>query len=300
MLYLLAIADARATGPSAWSDWKAALLQELYLKLVNILNRGDIALPDPSKEILWMKEQLAELMGETPPLSLKILPDDYLVGFTPEEVETHISLHDELKKRDVIIRPSEEQGHWLLLIMAQDRPGLLSKICGVLALHNLKVLAAQIYTWRDGTVVDALNVSSTLDSGFEDQNWQQLEEDLGKAIHFRLGLTYRLSRKHPSIGTGSPQVGRQPDAKVIIDPKASDQYTVIEVFAENRTGLLYDITRTMSDFGINTFRAKIGTKGDQAVDVFYVLDHKGSKIEDKAFQDEIKYALLHAAVHASA
>ncbi|MCB2182906.1 MAG: [protein-PII] uridylyltransferase [Desulfobulbaceae bacterium] len=294
MLYLLAIADARATGPSAWSDWKAALLQELYLKIVNVLNRGDLTLPDPVKEIQWMKERISELLGDNRPVSLKILPDDYLIGFTPEEVAKHINLHNELKNLEVIIRPDREAGHWSLLIMTRDRPGLLCKICGVLALHNLKVLAAQIYTWEDGTVVDTLNVSSTLDSDFEDQNWQQLEEDLGKAIHFRLGLTYRLSQKLPSIGMSTPQVGHQPEAKVIIDTKASDQYTVIEVFAENRTGLLYDITRTMSEFGINTFRAKIGTKGDQSVDVFYVLDHEGHQIEDTAFQKEIKNGLLHA------
>jgi [protein-PII] uridylyltransferase len=157
------------------------------------------------------------------------------------------------------------------------------------------VLAAQIYTWLDGTIVDMLHVAPTLDSLFEDQNWQALEDDLGKAIHFRIGLTHRLHMKLTALGALTAQMSQRPPAKVVLDPDASDNFTVIEVYAVNRPGLLYDITRTLSDFGINTFRAKIGTKADQVVDVFYVLDYAGRKIEDPAFQNEIKNGLLHAA-----
>lgn len=295
MLYLLTIADAKATGPSAWSDWKAALLQELYLKVTSALSRDDLTLPDPRQEIAWMRGQVSALLGDSPTVPLKILPDDYLLGNSPDAVVTHIRLHEELKKHEVIVKPSQEKGHWSILIMAQDRPGILSKICGVMALHNLKVLAAQIYTWVDGTIVDILHVTSTLDNQFEDQNWQTLEDDLGKAIHFRIGLTHRLHKKLTSLGAAPVQMGQRPPAKVVIDPDASDNFTVIEVYAVNRPGLLYDITRTLSDFGINTFRAKIGTKADQVVDVFYVLDHQGLKIEDPAFKHEIKNGLLHAA-----
>ncbi|MCK9293658.1 MAG: [protein-PII] uridylyltransferase [Desulfobulbaceae bacterium] len=295
MLYLLTIADAKATGPSAWSDWKAALLLELYLKVANTLSRDDLTLPDPRQEIAWMRGQVAALLGDSPAVPLKILPDDYLLGNSPDEVVSHIRLHEELKKQEVIVKPSQEKGHWSILIMAQDRPGILSKICGVMALHNLKVLAAQIYTWLDGTIVDILHVTSMLDNQFEDQNWQTLEDDLGKAIHFRIGLTHRLHQKLTALGAAPTQLSQRPPAKVIIDPVASDNFTVIEVYAVNRPGLLYDITRTLSDFGINTFRAKIGTKADQVVDVFYVLDHQGLKIEEPSFKNEIKNGLLHAA-----
>ncbi len=295
MLYLLTIADAKATGPSAWSDWKAALLLELYLKVANTLGRDDLSLPDPREEISWMRSQIAALLGDNQEFPLKILPDDYLLGNSPDDVVNHIRLHDTLKEQEVILIPTQEEGHWSILIMAKDRPGILSKICGVLALHNLKVLAAQIYTWLDGTIVDILHVASTLDNLFDDQNWQSLEGDLGKAIHFRLGLTHRLHEKLTAMGTSIAQMSQRPPAKVVIDTNASDNFTIIEVYAANRAGLLYDITRTLSDFGINTFRAKIGTKADQIVDVFYVLDDEGHKIEDPEFQNEIKNGLLHAA-----
>lgn len=295
MLYLLTIADARATGPSAWSEWKAALLLELYLKTINALSRDDLSIPDPNQESDWMRKEVAEILGDKSPVPLDILSADYLAGFTPQEVARHITFHQLLSKQEIILKASQHEGHWKILVMTKDRPGILNKICGVFTLHNLKVHAAQIYTWDDGTVVDEIQVSPVTNNTFADQNWQALEDDLGKAIDCRLGLTHRLHKKLQPYGPNPSQMGRRPPAKVVLDTTASDSYTIIEVFAENRAGLLYDITHTLSDFGINTYRAKIGTKGDQIVDVFYVLDHKGEKIKDKEFQTEIKNGLLHAA-----
>lgn len=295
MLYLLTIADAKATGPSAWSDWKAALLLELYLKIIHAIGTEDLSTPDPQQEMSWMREQVTTLFDDKPHVPLDILPDEYLLAFSPAEVTHHITLQHELETREAIIKPSKKSGHWSLLIMAHDRAGMLSKFCGVLALHNLKVLAAQIYTWTDGTIVDVMHVCSTIDSAFEEQDWLALEADCSRAIHFKLGLTHRLHQKLRPIGASTAQVGRRPPAKVIIDPQASDSYTIIEVYATDRAGLFYDITRTLSEFGINTFQAKISVEGDQVVDVFYVLDYQGNKIEDTLFQTEIKNGLLHAA-----
>ncbi len=295
MLYLLAIADAKATGPSAWSDWKAALLLELYLKIIHAIGTENLSVPDPQQEVSWMREQVAALFDDKPPVSMDILPDEYLLAFSPAEVKHHITLHSELKSTEAIIKPSKNTGHWSLLFMAHDRAGMLSKICGVLALHNLKVLSAQIYTWTDGTVVDVMHVNSTIDSAFEEQDWLALEEDFGRAIHFKLGLTHRLHQKLRPIGASTTKVGRRPPAKVVIEPQGSDSYTIIEVYAADRAGLFYDITRTLSEFGINTFQAKISANGYQVVDVFYVLDYQGCKIEDTFFQTEIKNGLLHAA-----
>ena len=80
-----------------------------------------------------------------------------------------------------------------------------------------------------------------------------------------------------------------------IEPDGSDKFSIIEVFAEDKTALLYNITRTLADFGISTYRAQIGSQADQVVDVFYVLDHEGKKILDKHFLSEIRESLTHAA-----
>jgi [protein-PII] uridylyltransferase len=122
-----------------------------------------------------------------------------------------------------------------------------------------------------------------------------MQEDLNKAAVLRLGLTHRLAKKLRPVTRRKSKPGRRPKAKVVFDSQASDKYSVIEVYATSRLGLLYDITHTLSDLGINVYRAQIGSKGDQVVDVFYVLDNDGKLIEDETFQKEIKEALLFVA-----
>jgi len=84
-------------------------------------------------------------------------------------------------------------------------------------------------------------------------------------------------------------------AKVIIDNEQSDFYTIIEIYTQDSPCLLYSVTKTLAEFGINIYKAKIGSSGDQVVDVFYVLDNLGERIEDKEFTEEIKNALLYSA-----
>ena len=294
MLYLLAIADGRATGPTGWNDWKAALLKELFLKINNLLERPEIIESDQHHDADGIREQVKSGL-ENNNFDIDRLPDDYLLSFSPEEIISHILHRHELKKQQVLLAAENKDDHWSLLILSQDQPGLLTKICGVLTLHHIQVLAARIFTWTDGTVVDVLDVVPALNRKFGDQDWQTLNNDLKKAIHFQLGLTHRLDKMlHPK---GSPvlKVVPRDTARVKIDTSASDKYTVIEVYAKDRPGLLYNVTRTLWDFGIHTYRARIGTEGDQVVDVFYVLDYQGKKIDDPEFQKEIHQGLLHAA-----
>ena len=294
MLYLLAIADARATGPTGWNDWKAALLKELFLKINHLLERPGLIAPDQHHDADWIREQVKSGLENTK-FDLDRLPDDYLLCFSPEEIISHILHRHELKKQQILLAAENQNGHWSLLILSQDRPGLLTKICGVLTLHHIQVLAARIFTWTDGTVVDVIDVAPALNREFGDQDWQTLNNDLKKAINFQLGLTHRLDKMlHPK---GSPVLKTVPReaARVKIDTSASDKCTVIEVYARDRPGLLYNVTRTLADFGLSTYRARIGTEGDQVVDVFYVLDYQGEKIDDPEFQKEIHQSLLHAA-----
>lgn len=294
MLYLLTIADARATGPSMWTDWKAALLQELYLKTANALEHADKLPNNTTKETKWLRDQITPLLANDSSFDIDILPDDYLLGFSAAEVADHIKYHTQLEYKPLLAIPSAHGAHWSILIVANDRPGMLSKICGALALHNLRILSAQIYTWSDGTVVDVIDVVSTLDKKFNDQDWEALQNDLVKSVQLRLGLTHRLAQKIKPVIRRKSKPGHRAKTRVIFDTQASANYTVIEVYATNRIGLLYEITHTLSDFGVNTYRAKIGSKGDQVVDVFYVLDNEGRLINDETFQKEIEDALLYA------
>ncbi len=295
MLYLLSIADAKATGPTVWNDWKAALLLELYLKIAHLIERSDLVDPDRMQAVSWMKDQVKRLLGAGAQGLVDIMPEDYLLSFTPEAISRHLELRKRLEKEPIVLVPQDRRHYWSLLLVARDRPGLLARVFGVLALHDLEVLAAQIFTLKDGTAVDVLEVRPAVGRGYDEQDWDAVHKDMGLALGDRLALSYRLASKLRPIGQVSLQSSGQPEAEVVLDNDCSDFYTVIEIYAENRRGLLYDITKTLSDFGVDIFRAKIGTRADQVVDVFYVLDRWGQKLTEPQLQRELKNALRYAA-----
>lgn len=296
MLYLLSIADAKATGPTAWTEWKGALLLEISLKIAHLLERKDTVLPDKSQGAGWMLEQVRALLGKAAPTDCEILPEEYLLSFPPEEVAHHLRLRAVLNnEKQAITEPADHTLFWSVLVMAHDSTGLLAKICGTLALHGLNVVSAQIFTWEDGTAVDVLNVRPAAEQAYAEQDWRALGEDLNLALRNRLGLSHRLVDKFRTALRTPGQKNVRAAPRVVIDNKASEQYTIIEVFANDRPGLLYDITRTLADFEINIHRARIGSDGDQVVDVFYTLDGFATKINNPSFQEEISKALLHVA-----
>ena len=296
MLYLLSIADAKATGPTAWTEWKGALLLEISLKIAHLLERKDTVLPDKSQGAGWMLEQVRALMGKAAPADCRILPEEYLLSFPPKEVAHHLRLRPKLKsEKQAITEPADHGLFWSVLVMAHDSTGLLAKICGTLALHGLNVVSAQIFTWEDGTVVDVLNVRPAAEQTYAEQDWPALGEDLNLALKNRLGLSHRLVDKFRTALRSPGQKNVQAAPRVVIDNVASEQYTIIEVFANDRPGLLYDITRTLADFELNIHRARISSDGDQVVDVFYTLDSFATKINSPSFQQEVSQALLHIA-----
>jgi len=330
MLYLLSIADSKATGPSAWSDWKGALLHEMFLKITPYLEHGllaaaplDAVRRQVEQGVDWLREQVVSLLAASGGEAgmeedVALLPADYLLSFTPEVVAGHIRIHREnyqALRRKSLIFPRDLRQHWSLLIMAGDRPGLLAKICGVLTLHNFSVLSAQIFTWDGGEAategnglnsrepgpalaVDVLDVRSCDGLSFQEKDWPAINNDLDLALNHRLGLEHRIYRKLASLYErrrlpGSVLSG-QAKSQVVFDNTISDRYTVIEVHSEDRAGQLYHITQTLADFGINIYRAFIATEVHQLIDNFYVLDSEQRKITDDAFMAEIRDGLLYA------
>jgi [protein-PII] uridylyltransferase len=298
LLYLLSIADARATGPAAWSDWKKALFQELYLKTRHALEHVSAAGRDLSQASQWMREQVAKLLGKSEQGLAGDLnvTDDYLTNFTPAEIAEHLRLRAELGNRRILAVPRDLGDHWSILFISRDRTGLLARICGTLALHNLNVLRAKIHTWPDGTVVDLIEVAPAYDTDFPSQDWNQLDRDLNLALANRLGLAHRLANKNrPGFAPRAGRRHRHHQTQVKIDNVSSDSSTIIEIFADDQPALLYNITRTMTDFGLNIARALISTRREQLVDVFYVRNAAGGKILDPDDLEEIRQALNFAA-----
>ena len=118
-------------------------------------------------------------------------------------------------------------------------------------------------------------------------------DQLSRAISGKLSLDYRLAQKKPGLVL-SPGPRITAESKVVIDNHGSDFFSILEIFTQDRLGLLYTISKTLSETELNISFAKISTKVDQVVDVFYVTDLDGQKIYDEERMEEIKKAILFA------
>lgn len=300
MLYLLSVADSKATGPSAWSDWKASLMYEMYLKVHSAIEHMHSDQRDftgnVNQGVEWLRDQVAELVREAGrEFDFAILPADYLMNFSPDDVASHIALYSEnyriLRQKPFVEVYQDDEG-WKLLFMSVDRPGVLAKVCGVLALHNLAVATAEIFTWKDGTVVDVVMVRPLDDIVFEEKNWEALSKDMGLAFTHRLDLGTKIYQKWSSTYGRKIELEGNIEPRVVVDNVSSDDYTVVEVYASDKPHLLYRIAQTLTDTGVNIYKAYIATEVEQLIDVFYVLNSDGKKLEKEEEKRLVKEKLL--------
>jgi [protein-PII] uridylyltransferase len=293
LLYLLTWADARATGPRAWNDWVASLVQELFFKVLHILERGELASPDASKRMDEVRRKvrqatLGRIEEDLLHRAFEVMTPRYLLNTAPEAMARHVQLFGRLKAsgagRDPAgfvadPRPDPARRWWEVSFLARDRPGLFSLIAGVLALNGINILSSEIYTWRDQTAVDLFRVMLPDAGRPPEEMWSKVDQDLKGALAGRFSPAERLERKAAPSILSRPGRPHRP-VEVRIDNEASDFFTLVDVFADDRVGLLYDITRTLTDLGLDIRIAKISTKGDQVADAFYVRDLEGQKVED--------------------
>ncbi|MGB3209645.1 MAG: [protein-PII] uridylyltransferase [Desulforhopalus sp.] len=308
MLYLLSVADSKATGPSAWSDWKAALMEELYLKVYPYLDNSRHGVQDVTAHeeqgVEWLREQIRLQLKDSRDLKIdpETLSTDYILSFPPKVIAGHVLTQRDnfqrIRQKSLIIA-GRTGDNWSLLIMTRDRSGLLAKICGVMALNNLSVVKAQIFTWGDGTVVDVIDVRSTDGLGFAEKDWKALNDQLDLAIEHRMGLSHRLYSKLSSTYGRRTQMVGDVASKMVVDNESSEIYSVIEVYAPDLPAQLYHITQAMADFGLNIHKAYIATEVEQLIDVFYVLDSRGGKLVDEEFVKEVTEGVLHSISHSA-
>lgn len=283
-LYLLAIADGRATGPHAWSEWKASLVTDLVNRALVAFETGEIPLDRGVTEAARRLEAFEPALAGRSQRALASLPPSYVTS-TPVA-----DMADEIRLLATGIRPGHihsrlavgpEPEQSILTVCVADRPGTLARIAGVLALNRIDVLGANAFTTTDGLALTRVAVVTPNTAAAE-----RCLGDLEAAFSGHLAVDARMRSKVSDYSSG---VG-MPDIRILHD--ASMASTVVEVRGQNELGLLYAITAGLADLDLDIHVAKIDTLGDRVVDVFYVRSQWGSKLSAGQTK-EVPRAILH-------
>jgi [protein-PII] uridylyltransferase len=285
MLYLLTVADSIATGPKAWNSWTAALLKDLFLKVLNVLEKGELASREAVANVARKRDALME---QTPKRRQKelaslldVLSPRYLLNVPPEVIQEHIRLYRNLKDAPFVweIEPSMTSDTRIVTLCARDQPGLFSRIAGVFTLNGINILDAQVFTWRNNVALDIFKVQPPPDPIFESDKWDRAHQHLRQTLEGKLELPRRLESKVKGYRPPRPAAMDRP-RRIEIDNRTSSFFTIVEVFTEDFPGLLFSITDALFRCQLDVWVAKIATNVDQVVDVFYVRDFDGQKVDD--------------------
>jgi [protein-PII] uridylyltransferase len=280
-LLLPDIATRRDLSDPATIDAVASAVGDpVTLELLDALTEADSLATGPSAWGSWKAGLVAELVDRTMvAVGGEARHPDRPPSFpTPE----HRAL---LAAGEVVIRG---EGAALTLVVP-DRPGLFSRVAGVLSLHGLGVLSADAVSGENGMALERFRVSSPRD---EPIAWDRIEDDLRRAFEGRLAIRARLAQRADTYA--SRRAVPASTASVLIDNDASSGATVVEVHAPDSIGVLYRITRALAELDIDIRTAKVQTLGLQVVDAFYVRTADGQKVTDTGHQAEMERAIIHA------
>ena len=297
MLYLLTVADSISTGPKAWNEWVSALLKDLFLKTLKIIEKGELATSE-AVEVVERKKETILHSSHSPQHAEKIealfnvMSPRYLLYTPADSIMEHIRLYQSIGEADFVweVTETSDSNTRRITICAKDRPGLFSKIAGTFTLNNLDILDAQVFTWRNNVALDIFEVKPPPDQIFEDEVWNRAQNQLERTMAGKLDLEAALSEKMSAYRSTKHQPGERPH-RIIVDNKSSSFFTIIEVFTYDFKGLLYGITDALFRCRLDVWVAKIATKVDQVVDVFYVRDFDGQKVDSPDQVEAIKAAV---------
>lgn len=265
MLALLAVGDARATGHTVWSPWKASLVRTLTFRVLERLS------PTASQEDSF--EELMQALGDsdrgTVLRHVEAMGSGYLDRFDASEVRRHLAVAVPRPAGGrAVIDAEHHQGTTSLVIAAADRPGLLGVVAGVLALHGIGVLDARLLVSSDGVVLDTFHVSNARRPGrVSDHTLDLVSRDLSRVLERDLDLEAALSHRRKASHR-TPTSGIAHEVRFSTDRSTGED--VIELRADDRPGLLHDIAATLFEAGLDIRLAKIETRGSRVIDVFYL------------------------------
>jgi len=297
LLMVLTTADIRAVGPGVWNGWKAQLLRTLYYETEPVLTGGFSEVNRAQRVAVAQAEFRAQL-ADWPPQRIDAYAARHYPAYWLKVDLAHKLAHArfveaaERAKKPLAteVQFDASRGVTELTVLAPDHPRLLSIIAGACANAGANIVDAQIYTTTDGLALDTISLSREFDRD-EDETRRaaRIAQGIEQALHGEVRLPDVIAKRAAPKGR-IKAFAIEPEIQ--LNNQWSNRYTVIEVIGLDRPGLLYELTSTISGLGLNIASAHVATFGERVVDVFYVTDLIGAKIDAPPRQAAIKRALI--------
>jgi [protein-PII] uridylyltransferase len=297
LLLILTIVDIRAVGPGTWNGWKRQLLGDLYEAGEEVLRLGHKQRGRGERITAKQEGLAATLDWEEGRLAafVRRLPEAYWIA-EPEDVLVHnarfvASVGDAQLAIDAQVYT--QRGATLVTVYAADHPGIFYRIAGAIHVAGGNVIDARIHTTRDGMALDNFLVQDPVGRPFDEaEQLARLRTAIEDALANRGRLVERLKAK-PLPRTRADAFRIEPN--VLVDNKASNRFTVVEVNARDRPALLNQLAHALFQSKVTIHSAHVATYGERAVDTFYITDLTGDKIATSGRLKTLEKRLLDAA-----
>jgi [protein-PII] uridylyltransferase len=275
VLYLLTIADLRATGTTMWNDWRASLLERLYRSVRVAIEAGGAAPATPSVDAIMDQASIGVDRRHVEE-HVAAMPAGYLDSTTPGDVLWHLEVAQDLEGPALIAVDGEDPGR--VLVVGSDRSGFLLTVSRVFTANGVGVMDARFRTRTDGIAFDTFRVCNDQTGAPVAANkWDKVSDDLVAALVENRDVRGELRER--------ARVYQQPglDRRAVrVRTGVSGRFTQVEIKAPDRIGLLADIAEALYGEGLDIYLARIDTMGGEARDTFYVRRMGGVALRDEA------------------
>ncbi len=293
-LFVLTYCDVSSVHPDGWSDWKAALLSNLYYKTLD-----EMQTPEATQRKRRDRESMLNMSDEygvnreVTAFHLDNMPKQYIISTPIPKIFDHIQLTQQLTHENILVKLKKHTPHLALTVISPDSSVLMLVLAGTLANMELSILNARIYTRFDGMAIDEFNLTTDSMAYINiPKTTEKIKENLKQNLK---QSPEKLQKRFSHIAI--PKEKQNPESALHVplgiefSNTLSENYSTIDISCHDQVGLMYVVSKVFKEMGIITHGATLSTEAAVAMDAFYVTNMDNQKIKDEALIEQIKARL---------